>query len=595
MQEGLDGALPNAAKIHPLHQLGEDGLPIQRDLIHGRRQGGYDPLVAFMGSFEKAAQVGGQAQTDEMALPVEERLKKRIIDGKKLGIDKHLAEARQKYQPLEIINNILLDGMKTVGELFGSGQMQLPFVLQSAETMKAAVAYLEQFMEKAEGAEKGVIVLATVKGDVHDIGKNLVDIILSNNGYKVKNLGIKQQIDTILDVAEQCKADAVGMSGLLVKSTVVMKENLELMSSRGITIPVICGGAALNRGYVEGALAAAYSSGEVYYGTDAFTGLKLMDELCGHTETRTLTGPGRKKVKARFESREDEERKALAQAYKYVPSDVPPAARIPEPPFFGTRVLRPADIKLDEVFTYINRRALFRGQWQYRRGRRSELEYRQFVSEVVEPKFHEWCQRIVDKKLLDPHLVYGYFPCDSHENTLYVYDPETGAERCTFNFPRQPDGRHLCISDYFSRKSTGKRDVLGVQLVTMGARASQVADELFKADRYDDYLHFHGLAVETAEGLAEYWHQRVRRELNITANEYANIEQLFNQAYQGSRYSFGYPACPHLEDQVQLLSLLGADRIGVTLSDEFQLVPEQSTSAIILHHPEARYFSIVGG
>jgi 5-methyltetrahydrofolate--homocysteine methyltransferase len=597
IQRGLDAAILNAAKIIPVHKLTDEDLRITRDLIYDRRSDGYDPLFEFMGRFSAAAQIGGAAQSDEMALPVEERLKRRIIDGKKLGIDKHLDEARQKYAALEIINTILLDGMKVVGELFGSGQMQLPFVLQSAETMKAAVAHLEPFMERAEGAEKGVIVLATVKGDVHDIGKNLVDIILSNNGYKVHNLGIKQPIDAILDAAEACKADAIGMSGLLVKSTVVMKENLELMTARALTIPVICGGAALNRGYVEGALQHAYGSGEVYYGQDAFTGLKLMDELCGHVAdgARTLTGPGRKRsqVRARFESQEDREQKALALAGAWAQSDIKPAARIPEPPFWGARVAAADEIRLEEVFPYINKRALFRGQWQYRRGRRAEHEYRAFLSEVVEPKFHEWCQRAVERRWLAPRVVYGYFPCAAEKNALVIYRPERpDAEWVRFEFPRQPEGRRLCLADFFCTAASGRRDVVALQLVTMGEVASRASAELFAADRYDDYLHFHGLAVETAEALAEFWHKRVRHELGIAGTDSPTIENLFSQAYQGSRYSFGYPACPRLEDQAQLIELLGAERIGVSLSDEFQLVPEQSTSALVAHHPEARYFSI---
>jgi 5-methyltetrahydrofolate--homocysteine methyltransferase len=316
-----------------------------------------------------------------------------------------------------------------------------------------------------------------------------------------------------------------------------------------------------------------------------------MDELCGHKKERELTGPGRKRAKALFVSREDKERAALEKADRYLASDVKPAPRIPEPPFFGTRVLNAADIHLEEVFPYVNKRALFRGQWQYRRGRRSEVEYRNFVSEVVEPKFHEWCQRAREKKLLDPRVVYGYFHCASIENTLVVYGDD-GAERGRFRFPRQPDGRHLCLADYFVPASSGKRDVLALQLVTMGARASQFSEELFKASRYDDYLHFHGLSVETAEGLAEFWHRRVRHELGIGAADSPTIEQLFNQAYQGSRYSLGYPACPRLDDQALILELLGADRIGVALTDEMQLNPEQSTSALIMHHPEARYFSI---
>jgi len=402
------------------------------------------------------------------------------------------------------------------------------------------------------------------------------------------NLGIKQPIDAILAEAEKAKADAVGMSGLLVKSTVVMKENLELMSGRGLTIPVICGGAALNRGYVEGALSAAYPTGEVYYGQDAFSGLKLMDELCGHQKDRVLTGPGRKRAKARFESREDQEQKALAASAKYVKSDIGAAAKIPNPPFWGSRVVATSEIKLEEIFPYINRRALFRGQWQYRRGRRSEQEYRHFIAEVVEPKFHQWCQRAAEKKWLQPQLVYGYFRCRSHENRLIVQ--HDGGE-VSFDFPRQPEGRHLCLADFFR----ADQDVVCFQLVTMGARASEICEELFKANRYDDYLHFHGLAVETAEALAEVWHARVRHELNIGINDSPTIEQLFNQAYQGSRYSFGYPACPRLEDQAQVFTLLQPERIGMSLSEEFQLVPEQSTSALIIHHPEARYFSIVGG
>jgi 5-methyltetrahydrofolate--homocysteine methyltransferase len=589
IERGLDAAILNAAKIIPLSKLSQDEIALTRELIFDQRREGYDPLFKFIEHFGAATKIESGGGADEMSLPVEERLKKRIIDGKKLGIDKHLDEALTRYQPLEIINTILLDGMKVVGELFGSGQMQLPFVLQSAETMKAAVAHLEPHMEKSAGAEKGVIVLATVKGDVHDIGKNLVDIILSNNGYRVLNLGIKQPIDTILETAEREKADAVGMSGLLVKSTVVMKENLELMAGRGLTIPVICGGAALNRGYVEGALSAAYPSGEVYYGQDAFLGLKLMDELCGHQKERTLTGPGRKRAKARFESREDREQKALAASNKYVKSDIQPAPRIPTPPFWGTRVIGPEQLKLDDIFPYINKRALFRGQWQYRRGRRSEHEYRHFVSEVVEPKFHQWCQRATEKKWLQPSVVYGYFRCHGEENKLHVqHDGGT----VTFEFPRQPEGRHLCLSDFFRKDPFS--DLVCFQLVTMGARASEICEELFKANRYDDYLHFHGLAVESAEALAELWHMRVRHDLNIGINDSPTIEQLFNQAYQGSRYSFGYPACPRLEDQQQVFTLLQPERIGMALSEEFQLVPEQSTSALVVHHPEARYFSILG-
>ena len=604
---GLDAAIVSPAKILPLSKLKAADVDLARDLIYDRRSPGYDPLFKFVERFggETTDTSTQRSETGTLA----ERLQRRIIDGKKVGIDKLLEEAlNEGHKPLGIINEILLEGMKTVGELFGSGQMQLPFVLQSAETMKAAVAYLEPFMDKSSGSEKGVIVLGTVKGDVHDIGKNLVDIILSNNGYRVVNLGIKQPIDAILEAAEQHKADAIGMSGLLVKSTVVMKENLELMTTRGWSIPVLCGGAALNRAYVEGPLASSYRGGEVYYGVDAFSGLRLMDELCGHIkpEDRTLTGPGRKKLagqRIQSELNKAELRvEAMQAAMEYVPSDVSQLAQVPQPPFWGTKLLEGGQINLRDVFGYINRLVLFRGQWQYRRGRRSEEEYRHFVSETVEPKFYRWCERALERRLLRPRLLYGYFPCYSDENSLVVLHPPgtpnqfTEAER--FTFPRQPQGKRLCISDFFRRKDKALSegfDVLPITLVTMGDTPSLVEAEMFAKHRYDDYLHFHGLAVEATEALAEWLHKRIRQELGISAADAPLVEHLFQQGYQGSRYSFGYPACPRLEDHVQMFRLLGAERIGVALSEEFQIVPEQSTAAIISHHADARYFSITGG
>jgi 5-methyltetrahydrofolate--homocysteine methyltransferase len=435
-----------------------------------------------------------------------------------------------------------------------------------------------------------------------------VDIILSNNGYRVINLGIKQPIDAILEAAEQNKADAVGMSGLLVKSTVVMKENLELMASRSWSIPVLCGGAALNRAYVEGPLSASYRTGEVYYGVDAFTGLRLMDELCGHTkpDDRILTGPGRKKLAGQRISSElqkaEQKAELMAAALEYAKSDVSQLGHLPQPPFWGPRLLEGPQINLRDVFGYINRLVLFRGQWQYRRGRRSEEEYRHFVTETVEPKFYRWCERAIERRYLKPKLMYGYFPCYSEENSLVVLHPPgtpgalTEAER--FTFPRQPQGKRLCIADFFRSKERAHKDgfdVLPISLVTMGETPAQVEAEMFAKHRYDDYLHFHGLAVEATEALAEWLHRRIRHELGIAAGDAPLIEQLFQQGYQGSRYSFGYPACPRLEDHVQLFRLVGAERIGVVLSEEFQIVPEQSTAAIISHHPDARYFSITGG
>jgi 5-methyltetrahydrofolate--homocysteine methyltransferase len=588
---GLDSAILNAAKILPLAKIDAAGLEVARDLIYDRRRDGYDPLFAFLEKFAGVSAGGSGDRDDEMAMAVEDRLKRRIIDGKKLGIDKHLDEALARYAPVQIINEILLDGMRVVGELFGSGRMQLPFVLQSAECMKAAVAFLEPHMEKMGGSEKGVIVLATVKGDVHDIGKNLVDIILSNNGYRVVNLGIKQPVDAILDAAERERADAVGMSGLLVKSTVVMKESLEVMAQRGFTIPVLCGGAALNRPYVDGALQDAYTTGEVYYGVDAFSGLHLMDELCGHTEMRTLTGPGRKRLRRRVKPDESGQVVRTAELMRaYAPSDVKPAPHVPKPPLLGARVLEASELPLPEIFAYINRRVLFRGQWQYRRGRRAEADYRKLLAEEVEPKFHAWCQRAIDRGWLAPRAVYGYFECYSAENELVVLRPGSSDEWLRMRFPRQIDGRRLCIADFF--RAAPERDVLAAQIVTMGAVATEACNELFAANKYDDYLHFHGLAVESAEALAEVLHRRIRHELHIASRDAHNVEALLAQGYQGSRYSFGYPACPNLEDQAHLFRLLEPERIGLSMTEEWQLVPEQSTSALVVHHPEARYFNV---
>ncbi len=595
IRHGLDAAIVHASKIVPIHKLDEDDRVVTLDLIHDRRREGYDPLFKFIERFSGQKRIEFGKGQNEMDVAVEERLKRRIIDGNRIGIEKHLEEAMTKHKPLEIINEILLDGMKVVGDLFGSGEMQLPFVLQSAEAMKAAVGYLQQFMEKLDGEEKGTLVLATVRGDVHDIGKNLVDIVVSNNGYRVVNLGIKVPIERILEAARTEKANAIGMSGLLVKSTVVMKENLELMSQRGIATPVICGGAALNRAYVELDLRAAYTTGPVYYGQDAFAGLHIMDELTGRSKVPTLTESKEPQVRAtnrRRMTRADKE-KMLEHAYtEFADSGVPRAERVPTPPFWGPQLVSTAELDLGTVLQYVNKKALFRLQWQYRQGKRSEEDYKKFVAEHVEPRFREWQKRVRENAMLEPRVVYGYWPCYSERNALVVLDPKDHArELCRFDFPRQPGGRRLCMSDFYRRRDDGP-DVVGFSLVTMGARATIESERLFKENRYDEYLHFHGLAVEGAEALAEYWHKRMRQQLSIAANDAPDVDDLFKQRYQGSRYSFGYPACPNLEDQDKLLRLLEATRIGVTLSEESQLVPEQSTSAVICHHPAAKYFNV---
>jgi 5-methyltetrahydrofolate--homocysteine methyltransferase len=471
--------------------------------------------------------------------------------------------------------------------------MQLPFVLQSAETMKKAVAHLEQYMDKSAGPSKGCMVIATVKGDVHDIGKNLVDIILSNNGYKVVNLGIKQPLEAILAAADEHKPDAIGMSGLLVKSTLVMKENLEEMSRRGITTPVICGGAALNRAYVEVDLRAVYTTGPVYYGADAFTGLGIMDELTGRSTEKVLTSLEQGQQERKGEMRAEREARVAAKAEEFFDTQVPRAEFIPEPPFWGVQYVEQPQLNIKELFSFINRKALYANQWMYRRGSRSTKEYKDFIQGHVDPLFYQWCERAEERKWLQPKVAYGYFPCNSEQNELVIYTAEDHAqEACRIKFPRQiADGRR-CIADYFLPLSSGRRDVVAFHVVTSGALASEKCQELFKADQYTDYLHFYGLSVETAEALAEFWHRRIRHELSISSQDGATIESLFRQTYQGERYSFGYPACPNLEDQKHIFELLKPENIGVSLSSEFQLVPEQSTSAIIVHHPEACYFTI---
>jgi 5-methyltetrahydrofolate--homocysteine methyltransferase len=560
------------------------------------------------------------AKPDVSGLPVEDRLKHYVIDGEKIGLEEGLRLALEKYPALDIINNILLDGMKVVGDLFGSGQMQLPFVLQSAEVMKAAVRFLEPFMEKKGGANaKGTMVLATVKGDVHDIGKNLVDIILTNNGYHVVNLGIKQSIDNIIGAYEEHSADAIGMSGLLVKSTLIMRENLEILNERGIRVPVVLGGAALTRRYVEDDLRPVYL-GDLSYAKDAFDGLHTMDRLTGGNgadgagagERASAAAAGGKASASEAGAGETDEQEDLVgedaklgirqparpRAVKKVSgdtthtvrSDVNPQAPIPRAPFYGSRVVE--DIPLEEVFSFVNETALFKGQWQFKQGRRTAEEYRALVAEKVRPVYDELKERARREKLLTPRVVYGYFPCQSSGNDLVIYQEDERTERMRFTFPRQPTGKRLCLADYFAPQDSGRMDVAAFHLVTVGRRASIYSQELFKSDNYAEYLYFHGLSVESAEALAELWHKRVREELGISGRDAAELGKLFHQGYQGSRFSFGYPACPNLEDQSKLFELLDPSRIDVELTEEFQLDPEQSTSAIIIHHEEARYFSI---
>ena len=622
-EAGLDSAIVHASKILPMNRIPVEQRDVALDLIYDRRRDEYDPLQELMRLFEGVSAASSkESRAAELAkLPLLERLARRIVDGERDGLEADLDEAMTQKPPLAIINENLLAGMKTVGELFGSGQMQLPFVLQSAEVMKTAVAYLEPHMEKDDNdSGKGRIVLATVKGDVHDIGKNLVDIILSNNGYEVLNIGIKQPIASILEVAEDKSADVVGMSGLLVKSTVVMKENLAEMNTRGVAekFPVLLGGAALTRSYVENDLAAMYE-GEVHYARDAFEGLKLMDTIMSakRGEAPDVDSPeavaARQKEaerKARHErsKRIAAQRKATEQPV-VVPerSDVATDVEVPVPPFWGSRIVK--GLALAEYTGLLDERALFLGQWGLRGVRGNSgvqgPSYEELVDTEGRPRLRYWVDRLsTDGVLAHAAVVYGYFPVVSEgDDVVLLTEPRPDAEqRFRFTFPRQQRDRFLCIADFIRPRdiavSKGQVDVMPFQLVTMGQPIADFANELFAANSYRDYLEVHGIGVQLTEALAEYWHRRVREELRFSGDRAMSSEDpqakedYFKLGYRGARYSFGYGACPDLEDRVKTMALLEPERIGVSLSEELQLHPEQSTDAFILHHPEAKYFNV---
>ena len=598
LKRGLTAAIVHVSRIVRFHKIPESEARIAEDLIFDRRRDGYDPLQAYIALF--ADRQAEKAAKPERPAAVEERLKQRIVDGDRTGLDEDLALALERHKPLDIINIFLLDGMKVVGELFGAGKMQLPFVLQSAETMKQAVAYLEPYMERVAGQQRGTVVLATVKGDVHDIGKNLVDIILTNNGYRVVNLGIKQPIASILDAVEQHKADAVGMSGLLVKSTVVMRENLEEMSRRGIETPVLLGGAALTRRYVEEDCVKAYACGRVAYAGDAFDGLHLMDKVMTGNFDRHLT-----EIKAKAEGRAVNEKRKLGRAadervlrpvdleeIRLRRAELTRDLPVPTPPFWGPRTI--ARVPVKALVPFLNERMLYQFHWGYRKQGRTLAEFKEWAQRELRPILQRLLDTVIQQDIFVPQAVYGYWKCAAHGNDVILYEADGVAEVARFTFPRQNKEGGLCIADFFRDASEGpaSRDVIGLQAVTIGPRATEVAQEWFQQDRYRDYLYLHGLSVEMAEAMAEYVHKRIRAELGFTAEEARDLEAMLNQGYRGSRYSFGYPACPNLADQRPLLKLLGADAIGLGLTDEDQLDPEQSTSAIVVTHPQAKYFSV---
>lgn len=598
VEAGLDSAIVHAAKIMPMARIPDEQREVALDLVYDRRREGYDPLQRYLEIFSgvKMADTKAERAAELAKLPVTERLKRRIIDGEGKGLAEDLDLALAEKPGLAIINDDLLAGMKVVGELFGSGEMQLPFVLQSAEVMKTAVAHLEPHLEKTDSAGKGTIVLATVKGDVHDIGKNLVDIILTNNGYTVVNLGIKQPITTIIEAAEQHKADAIGMSGLLVKSTVVMKENLEELNSRGMAkdFPVLLGGAALTRSYVEEDLREVFD-GEVRYARDAFEGLRLMDAVMAvkrGDEGAALPAPRERRVKSKGKSAVAVEERVELPARSDVARDVD----VPTPPFWGERIVK--GIALAEVAGYLDERATFMGQWGLK-GSRDGESYEELVEREGRPRLRMWLDRIQTESIAEFAVTYGYWPCYSDGDELIVLRPggevtDPGAELHRFAFPRQRRGRYLCLADFFRDRelATAKGpDVIAFHLVTMGSAVSRATAELFEKNAYRDYLELHGLSVQLTEALAELWHARIRTDLGLAGDDGAMDDMIRDQAYRGSRYSFGYPACPDLEDRAKLVDLLKPERIGVELSEELQLHPEQSTDALIVHHPEAKYFN----
>jgi 5-methyltetrahydrofolate--homocysteine methyltransferase len=631
-EAGMDAAIVSPAKILPLAKISADHQQVCRDLIHDRRrfENGictYDPLTALTTLFEGVSAKEARASGPSLAeLPIEQRLRQHIIDGERIGLEVALDDALERYAPLQIINTFLLDGMKVVGELFGSGQMQLPFVLQSAETMKAAVAHLEPHMEKVEGesSAKGRFLIATVKGDVHDIGKNLVDIILTNNGYEVINLGIKQSCEAIIEAQREHQADCIAMSGLLVKSTAFMKDNLEAFNAAGISVPVILGGAALTPRFVNGDCRSAYR-GQVIYGRDAFADLRFMDALMeakaanqwddrrgflngapeGLGLADSLVEPS---APADGDQPGDGRAGQAPMACAEHRSDAVPEEPALAPPFWGSRLLLEGDIDLREVFGYLDRTALFAGQWQLRKSQgQARADYEAMLAAKAEPVLQHWFERCLAEGLLTPRVAYGYFPCGRAGNAVVLFDPSgmtddaaparAGEELGRFSLPRQRSGNRYCIADFYRDLRAGQEgsprptDVLPMQAVTMGERASSFAQELFAADRYSDYLYFHGLAVQMAEALAEWTHARIRAELGCGDPDGMPLRDVLAQRYRGSRYSFGYPACPNVADSRQQLAWLGADRIGLSMDESDQLHPEQSTTALVALHSQARYFS----
>ena len=614
IKAGLDSAIIAPNKILPLSKISAETKKLCLDLIYDRRNFEneiciYDPLVELTKAFQDITISDfKKASTSNKNLTLEEKLKNHIVDGEKIGLEEQLNNALKKYKPLEIINTYLLDGMKVVGELFGSGQMQLPFVLQSAETMKFAVSVLEPHMETVdEKISNGKLLIATVKGDVHDIGKNLVDIILSNNGFDVINLGIKQDVSAIIDAQKKHKADCIAMSGLLVKSTAFMKDNLEAFNNAEINVPVILGGAALTPKFVNEDCSQIYK-GKILYGKDAFTDLQFMNDYMdskkkgnwsnekGFTNTDDiqikLASPS-SSAKDKNLNKNFEKTKSIQLIENFNRSNFVEEEEPIKAPFLGTRVLQDIEIDFDKLIFYLDKKALFSGQWQIKKNKgQSVEEYNNYLDSYANPLLEKWINIILDKGLISPKAVYGYFRCGRNDNSIYLFDNVSNKRISEFNFPRQKSGNNLCIADFYcDLKNNDPVDIFPMQAVTMGEIASEYSQELFKADKYSDYLIFHGLTVQLAEALAEYVHSIVRIECGFKSYEPNNNREILAQKYRGARYSFGYPACPKVSDSNIQLSLLDTKRINLTMDESEQLHPEQSTTAIISLHSKAKYFS----
>ncbi|WP_369822915.1 methionine synthase [Acetobacter sp. DmW_043] len=596
VKAGMTAAIVHVSKIRPLHMIAPEEVKVAEDLIFDRRTADYDPLQTLLAMF--ADRKASEAVKRKKADTAQERLKDRIVDGDRKGLEADLEEAMTEMSPLDIINTVLLDGMKVVGELFGAGKMQLPFVLQSAETMKAAVAWLEPHMDRAEGQQRGTIVLATVKGDVHDIGKNLVDIILTNNGYRVVNLGIKVPVADMIEAAKREKADAIGMSGLLVKSTVIMRENLEEITRGGLDVPVLLGGAALTRNYVEEDCVASYNpSGRVAYARDAFDGLTLMDQITQNRFDDYLSAISkRREGKAKRQAARTPE-DSITRGYGPVDREAARARRtrltqdeaVLTPPFWGNKIL---SVPTEAVIPFLNERSLYQFQWGFRKQGRSLDEFMVWAKQELRPVLRRMIDIAAADNILTPQASYGYWKAAGDGNDLVLFDEDGITEAARFTLPRQPREDGECIADFVRDISDAQRDVVALQVVTVGQKASDIARDWFEENRYQDYLYLHGLSVEIAEAMAEYTHKRIRSELGFAIEDDRNMEKLLQQGYRGSRYSFGYPACPRLEDQHPILKLLNAPDIGVSLTDGDQLHPEQSTSALVIMNKHARYFTI---